>query len=285
MTTIGAVVVHHANFPGVLRTVTQIIAQGVPAHQLVVVDNSEDVLLAAALRKALPSDSLLEVTTNKGYGHAANLGAGSLLKLYPPLDYILVSSHETLPAPGAIPALEHALAADSTLGVVGPTLISESRASGSRVYWSQGGVLTRLLNEPRHVAHLAPVGEMPSGPVVRRAWLDGAFCLYRAAVLSRLRFRCDFFLYFEETDLHMRMQKAGYAAGWVPGACVEQSSNGAPPFLLGRNLQLFQHGHGTTMQRAWSVPAVILRRTARRLLGRGTPGEVSEILRGWVSAL
>jgi GT2 family glycosyltransferase len=285
MTTIGAVVVHHANYPTVLGTINRIIEQGIPSDRLVVVDNSEDATLVNELRRSLPNGTTLEVIENKGYGQAANYGTASLLKTNPLLDYILVSSHETVPAPGAIMALQHALEADPSLGVVGPTLMSGAQNPGPRVYWSHGGILTRFLNEPRHVAYLSPVGETLAGPVVRRAWLDGAFCLYRTAPLSAMQFRDDFFLYFEETELHTRMRKHGYTVGWVPDASVEQTSNGVPPFLLGKNLQLFQRLHGTTMQRICSVPAVIVRRSARRLLGRGKHGEVGEIVRGWISAL
>ena len=78
---------------------------------------------------------------------------------------------------------------------------------------------------------------------MRRAWLDGAFCLYRADLLRAMPFRTDFFLYFEETELHTRIRKAGYGVAWVPTASVEQSSTGVPPRLLGRNLQKYQHLH------------------------------------------
>jgi GT2 family glycosyltransferase len=286
MTTIGAIVVHHANYPTVLRTVDHIVGQGIPPGQLVVVDNSEDDSLADELRRALPSATMLEVIRNDGYGQAVNVGVSRLLKVNPLFDYIVVSSHETVPAPGAIAALEYALKTDPELGVVGPTLVSDGQVAGLQVYWSCGGALSRFLNEPRHIGYMSPLGTMPAvGPVVQREWLDGAFCLYRAAILTKLQFRSEFFLYFEETELHVRMRKAGHKVGWVPSAYVAQGSDGIPPFLLGRNLQLFQQMHGTRIQQLCTVPAVIMRRAARRLLGRGRSGEVGKIIRGWISAL
>jgi N-acetylglucosaminyl-diphospho-decaprenol L-rhamnosyltransferase len=285
MTTTGAVIVHHANYPTVLRTIDLIVEQGVAPERLVVVDNTEDPSIAESLRQALPSAAKLEIVDNQGYGPAVNIGVACLLEANPLVDYILVSSHETVPAPGAIVALEQALDADPVLGVVGPTLISESQDPASRICWSQGGILTRYLNEPRHVGYLTPLQSMPNGSVVRRAWLDGAFCLYRSAILRNMQFRSDFFLYYEETELHTRMRKQGYAIGWVPSACVEQSSDGVPTQLLGRNLQLFQQLHGTRTQRAFSVPTVIARRAARALIGRSRWNEVGQIARGWISAL
>lgn len=286
MTSTGAVVIHHLHFPAVLRTVDAIIAQGISPGHVVVVDNSEDLELLDELRKAVPNMVTVEAVSNKGYGQAANTGAARLLKMYPTLDYILVSSHETRPSSGAIPALQQALDDNCDLGVVGPTLISERQNADPQVYWSQGGTLTRVLNQPRHVGYLAPLdGDTLTGPVVLRAWLDGAFCIYRSDVLANMGFREEFFLYFEETDLHIRMGKSGHLVGWVPGARVEQSSAGVPPFLLGRNLQLFQQLHGNRVQRACAVPTVIATRAGRRLLGRGDPGEVRQIINGWVSAL
>jgi GT2 family glycosyltransferase len=283
MSTTGAIVVHHANYPIVLRTINLLIDQGIAPHRLVVIDNSEDPAITEQLRDSLPAACTLRTIDNAGYGDAVNVGASALLTNNAHVDYILVSSHETVPANGALPALELALDADTRLGVVGPTLISASD-SGARICWSMGGIFTRFLNEPRHAGYMSRLTTMPAGPVVQRAWLDGAFCLYRADVLFSMKFRTDFFLYYEETELHVRMRKRGYTIGWVPSSCVEQSSDGVPPFLLGRNLQLFQLLHGSQSHKLLSVPAVIARRVARRVLGRGQRGEVRAIIRGWMSA-
>ncbi len=268
----GAIVVHHRNFPDVLVTVTRLLDEGILPSLLVVIDNSDDPSLLLKLRAALPEQSTLEAVPNLGYGPAVNRGIETLLRLAPTLSYILVSTHETYPAEGVLDLLEQALDSDPSLAVVGPTLITTR--DQRTFYWSWGGIRSRLLNEPRHVGHEATIDEPLARSLTYRAWLDGAFCLYRARVLEETKFRDDFFLYFEETELHARLVKAGHTVGWVPAARVEQRSDGVPPFLLARNLQRFQRLHGSAIQRIITVPFVICRRTIRKLVRGGSHKEV-----------
>jgi GT2 family glycosyltransferase len=282
---LGILVIHHKNFPRVLETIGSLRAQA-PDAALLVVDNSEDPAVLAELTDALgPATDVLSVP-NGGYGDAANRGFAHLRERVPELEHVLVSTHEALPEPAAVDQLVAALDRDATLGVVGPALVHD--VAGERRIWSQGGYLTRWLNEPRHHgAGRAP--ERVSSTdlvVVPRAWVDGAFCLYRAEVFDRLQFRTDFFLYYEETDLHMRLAQAGYGVACVLSAVVAQESNGVPPYYLGRNLQLFEMAHGRRRHRLLSVPGIAARRAARRLLRRqGPPRELREIARGWWEAV
>lgn len=278
MSRTGAIVVHHRNFPMVLRTI-HLLAESIPPSCLIVVDNSDDPDMLALLRQELPNTIAIHAVPNRGYGAAVNFGADILLAGEPNLDYILVSTHETVPAKDAIILLQQALDDDPTLAVAGPSLVT--REGGCSVYWSHGGRLSRFLNEPRHVAPGVPVTTPLTGEVERRAWVDGAFCLYRAVVLAHTRFREDFFLYFEETELHTRLRRNGHQIGWVPAAIVEQSSDGIPPYLLARNLQRFQTLHGSLFQRALTVPIVILRRAIKKIARYDSKSEIGDLLRGW----
>jgi len=280
----GALVIHHHHYPRVLDTVGSIAAQLLPDDHLLVVDNSEDPGLAKALRASLPEGVELVITANAGYGAAANLGISHLLSRCPDLDYILVSTHEAIPRAGALAALKSALDGDSTLAAAGPTLITPQLNSEVSRYWSQGGILTRVLNNPRHVAHLEALNIEASLATTPRDWLDGAFCLYRADVVARMPFAIEFFLYFEETDLHCRMRKAGHSIAWIPSAVVEQSSAGIPPYYLGRNLQLFQSRNGNRVQRLITVPTALLRAGAAWALGRRDRADVALALRGWMDS-
>src|SRR4029077_456130 len=283
MTTTGAIIVHHRNFPNVLATVQRLLEEGILPSLLVVIDNSEDSFIASQLDLGLPESSTLEVMPNFGYGAAVNCGVRTLLKQMPQLDYILVSTHETLPAKGALKLLEQALTDDSSLAVVGPTLVTTQ--DKQPVYWSWGGMLSRMLNEPRHLGHKASINVPLANTVMYRSWVDGAFCLYRAGPLGAAKLREDFFLYFEETELHTRLIKIGYTVGWVPMAKVEQYSKGVPPFLFAQNLQRFQNLHGSILHRNITVPFIIGRRAIRNLLKGGPPKEIRELLSGWRSGI
>jgi N-acetylglucosaminyl-diphospho-decaprenol L-rhamnosyltransferase len=288
MKNLGVVVIHHKNFPRILETVEALRREGCFDANILVVDNSEAPDLFARLTAALPATINTTSIANEGYGAAANHGIAVLRERDPGLEFVLISTHEALPEPGAVGQLLMAIESDDRLGVVGPTLVHE--VDGQRRVWSKGGYLTAALHEPRHVGagDASPEAEAEGADVgvTRRSWVDGAFCLYRTAVFEALAFRTDFFLYFEETDLHARMVRQGYEIACVTAAVVEQQSDGIPPRLLGRNLQLFESAHGRWYHRAFTVPAIAARRAARKALRRdGPPHEVRLILQGWWEAV
>jgi N-acetylglucosaminyl-diphospho-decaprenol L-rhamnosyltransferase len=279
LTDVSCIVVHHRNFPTVLGAVDALVAAGVQREALLVVDNSEAPALTAALEQALPADVALITVANGGYGHAVNRGLDHLAATGAVRTYTLVATHEVEPRTDALAHLRNALRDDPTTGVAGPSLIDS--AGGGATFWSLGGELTRVLNHPKHVGWGSSVNAaLPSQPQPR-AWIDGACCLYVSSLFDAMRFREDLFLYFEENDLHRRICATGYGVVWVPQAFVGQSSAGVPPYLFGRNLQLFQATHGTRLQRRVSVPMMIARSATRRALRRGTRGEVRAMYRGW----
>lgn len=277
----GAIVVHHRNFPVVLGTVERIIAGGIEPSRVVVVDNSEDPPLLNRLIEAVPTDVRVIAEANRGYGHAVNVAVRALEEQS--LDFVVISTHEARPEPGAIDLLIRALDADATVGAVGPTLVTGE--PGESVIWSMGGHCTRVLNEPRHFGAGEPWdAAVTQRPAARRHWVDGAFVAYRYGVLCEHPLREDFFLYFEETDLHQRLRDAGLAVLWIPAAVVWQSSGGAPPYLLARNLQRYQRAHGTLLQAVVTVPWVILRAGIRKAARGGRSHQRRDMLRGWRDA-
>jgi N-acetylglucosaminyl-diphospho-decaprenol L-rhamnosyltransferase len=263
MRNIGCVVVHHNNYPGVLATVIAILAGGVRAENLILVDNSEDSQLTTMLEMNLPSEVRLLTQTNSGYGQAANAGVAALIDRPFPPECILVSTHEAIPDVDAISTMLQVMHSNSA-DVVGPTLVDG--ADSGRSVWSTGGEVSGILNMPFHTRVLKNVSGQ-SASCVDRVWLDGAFCLYRTDTLSTLGFSEDYFLYFEEVDLHMQIRKEGGRVIWASNARVSQVSSGIPAYYLTRNMILFQSRYGNMAQRAvapmYSMLRFILRSCAK----------------------
>ena len=252
---VGCVVVHHRNYPGVLTTLDAILEGGVPAEQVVLVDNSEDPKLAAVLQEEIPAGIRLLTQANLGYGHAANTGIHVLQSDPLRPKYILISTHETIPESDAISTMVQTLRVTGA-DVVGPTLI-DRECRGGRA-WSTGGELSRFLNIPFHT-RLELGAESYLWNPVERAWLDGAFCLYSADALESFAFSEQYLLYFEEVDLQIRIRRAGGKVMWVPSARVTQTSSGTPAYYLTRNMCIFQSYHGNAAQRALAPPYSLLR--------------------------
>lgn len=234
------IVVHHRNFPDVLDTVTDLLHQGIASTDILVVDNSGDRDLVLKLRSALPEGVQLEIVPNRGYGHAANAGLDAISRRSKLPSSVLISTHETRIREGSIAELAGHLEADEGLAAVGPLLVQREEPFA---IWSAGGKLSPLLRRPVHVL------SVPSTPSPRD-WLDGAFVLYRYAPLASRRFDELYEMYFEETDLHLKLSADGWRIAVVPTVVVAQSTNGTPPRYLGRNAFLFSHRHSGDLRLA-----------------------------------
>lgn len=278
---VGCVVVHHKNYPGVLNTVSAILAQGVPANQVVFVDNSEDPDLAARIRTELTPGVRFLTQVNLGYGHAANIGIRTLQSDSPCPKYILISTHEAIPEPNAISAMRQTMVV-TRAAVVGPTLIGHQGSTDK--IWSTGGELSRILNIPFHT-RLGPAVGCRSSEPVERAWLDGAFCLYLADALASLAFREEYFLYFEEVDLHLRIEKWGGRVMWTPTARVSQVPSGTPAYYLTRNMHIFQFWQGNDAQRLVTPIYALLRLALRASVKDRRISVFRDMWRGFLDGL
>ncbi|PKW27182.1 glycosyltransferase [Phycicoccus duodecadis] len=265
---LSAIIVHHRRPDDLLATVASVLDAGVPAERVLVVDNSEDPAVMARLTAAAAADRWrVAFTANHGYGAAVNHG----VRLQSPgTPFTLVLTHETQCAAGDLCKMVEVLRLHPTVSVVGPATLRQGEA-----VWSRGGYLTPHLLFPRH--HLGTAHARSHATDVD--WVDGAIAVYRTAVLEDLRFREDFFLYMEETELHTRMRHCGWRVVTATDTSATQTTSGMPAFWACRNTVLFQAAHGTRLSRA-ITPWFVLLRTAVVHLIEKEPKALGEAWRG-----
>ncbi len=259
---VAAVVVHHRRFPEVLQTVRSLVDAGVGEDSLVVVDNSELPAVAERLDESARGWRVHHMP-NRGYGAAANAGAA----LLPQSDVVLVVTHEVRIDAGSLARLVKTVISEPDVAAAGPALLLAEDGT----VWSRGGLLTRRLRLPLQI-----VKEEPEAAAVHEVdWLDGACVAYRTAVLADNPFREDFFLYFEETELHARMRERGWRVVTVDDAVASQSTGGMPTYWGCRNVVLFQRAHGTRWSRVAAPPYFTARMMGIAALERDWTGLVA----------
>lgn len=275
---LSCIVVHFQSTATLSATLAALQAARVRNASTVVVDNSMSDHASESARAIADSAGCLFLRVdNRGYAAAANSGLHFLASQGLRTELVLLSTHESLPEPDAVEKLMVAFQTDPAIAVAGPQLFN-SGTVGSEI-WSSGGRLSSVLKRPRH--HTAKLDVQ--GAPVDRAWLDGAFTLYETAVLEQQRLDEAYFLYFEETDLHVRLARLGRRVVVVPGAHASQSSNGIPPRLLGRNLFLFEAKLFSSWQGRLAVGLEAGRSLTRKLLTkRGEWADSANIVRGWL---
>lgn len=200
------------------RCLDSLAAQGV--LEVFVVDNgSTDGTVELLRERGIPHLTLPE---NRGFAVAMDLGVE---RTTAPL--VLALNADTELEPGAVAAMAAALAAEPGRGGVAP-LILQVEGDGrdinrARVY-SAGQGLTR---DGRGV-ELGAGGPRGPGTTLAREIFGacGAACLLRRELFTQLGgYDRDFFSFFEDVDLNVRAQIAGWSFAYAPEAVVWHLGN------------------------------------------------------------
>jgi len=193
--------------------------QGVELELLVVDNGSGDGSVALLEREGVPH---LALPRNAGFAAAVNLGVSRTRS-----PQVLVLNADTVLEPGAVGALAAALAADPALGGVQPRLLQlgpEPADVATADLYSAGQALTR---DGRAL-------EVGAGEPQRPQWLRrrevfgvcGAACLLRRQLFDQLGgYDERYFAFYEDVDLNLRAQIAGWGFAYEPDAVVWHVGN------------------------------------------------------------
>jgi GT2 family glycosyltransferase len=282
-----AVVIPSWNSADLLPALLDSIAAGGEEVELLVVDNgSRDGTLELLRERGIEHVAL---PRNVGFAAAMNSGVDATAA-----EFVLGLNADTVVVPGAIAALAAALAADPGLGGVQPRILQlESDRPGdpaaARLY-SAGMALTR---DGRAVEIGA--GERQSPETLRRREVFGgcgAACLLRRELFTELGgYERSFFAFYEDVDLNVRAQIAGWRFDYVPEAVVWHVGNASwlaeAPRPNAWNARLVARNRIVTQARFMPVTAVprILAVEAGSLLRAARQGRFGATMRGKLEGL
>lgn len=191
--------------------------------EVLIVDNDSSDGSPAMIEAEFPQVRLLRSATNLGFGAANNLALEQARGRY----FVLLNSDAFL-HPGALAlAIEH-MDADPACGLGGCRLIGRdgSWQPSSRSFPSihQDAIvlsgLAARYPRSRFFGHFDRTWADQSQPAAVD-WVPGAFSIVRPEALARAGlFDPIFFLYYEEVDLCLRIQRAGYTVQYWPDIVV-----------------------------------------------------------------
>jgi N-acetylglucosaminyl-diphospho-decaprenol L-rhamnosyltransferase len=223
-----AVVVYYRTPVALATCVAALAAQGLPADQIVVVDNAaaEDGRYAPPL----PNQGCRWVRseTNCGFGAACNLGA--LGRRRP---FLLFLNADVNLMTGGLEALVRRARSDPTVGVVGPRIydaVGEIELNARRFPRLRTGLLGRASRLTRVLRKLGVVpGDLAGATqgAVRVDWVSGACMLVRReAFLAVGGFDEQYWMYWEDADLCKRLADQGWST-WFESAAVARHATGS----------------------------------------------------------
>jgi len=251
--------------------------------RVLVCDNGSVDDTPAAVRSAYPSVEVLELGYNRGFAGGAN--AGLRYALAAGAEYVLALNNDTFVEPTMIERLVEAAAPD--VGIVAPLIYY---ATAPDTIWSAGGVRSRWTLEQIHdLRGQRDTGIWPS--TLKRDFAPGCAMLLSRVVLETVGlFDERFFMYYEDSDLCLRVRRAGHRILLVPAAHmwhkVATSSGGigssAERYAMARSSVLFFRKHVRGWQ--WAIVAPFrlgsAAKTTARLLWRGRPAAALAYWRG-----
>jgi len=199
-----------------------------------------------AFRDALPvshgTTILLKSSTNLGFTGGNNLGIRLALQKFD-FDYIWLLNSDCVPDKKALEELLILAMSDPKIGVVGSKLLFFSK---KQIIQAAGGA---LLFPKKGLAKLVGYGETDHGQwdkPIKLDYISGASMLIKKeALLKAGLFLEDYFLYWEDADLSIQIQRAGYqlAYAWKSMVFHKQESIFQPKLIsdyyISRNTPLF----------------------------------------------
>lgn len=181
--------------------------------EVVLADNGSSDGSPARVQGAFPDIRLLRLGANLGFGTANNRAAAEAVG-----DYLLLLNSDAWPRPGTVDILRRHLDENETLGLVAPRLVYPD--GSPQFNWAPttsviGETIQRVRNlfEPFPWVHrLRPA---------TGGWFTAACALLRREAFEAVGgFDEDFFLYFEDVDLSLRLRRAGWGLTEVDAEAV-----------------------------------------------------------------
>ncbi len=230
--------------------------------EVLLVDNASTDGSLELVKQHFPRVRILEQEGNLGFAAANNLAAAAAGG-----DALLLLNADAWLEEGALDQLAGALDRDSQLALVAPRLLYPG---GSLQFsWSPArGVVGEFLQQLRNSfeGHSWVHGRLAwaAGRVVGRNWFTAACVLVRTTAFREVGgFDERFFMYFEDVDLCLRFERAGWRLGEEPRAVARHeggfSRNGEVDAIYRPSQLLYYRLH----RPAWEA-AFIERRLRRR---------------------
>ena len=182
--------------------------------RILVVDNGSTDGSQTAVRREFPEAGLIENGRNLGFGEGNNIGMRAAMA--EGATYVALLNQDARADRKWIESLVHAAEADATIGAVGSRILLDSHPG----LLNSTGVLVNLSGCAWDRGFARADGAAWRQPTEILAASGGAMLLRVEALRHAGLFDADYFAYFEDLDLGVRLWEAGYRVVYSPDAEV-----------------------------------------------------------------
>lgn len=156
---------------------------------------------------------IVEINKNVGFGKAHNFGAGKSRG-----EFILFLNPDTKVPGGAVEKMLSVFEMDEEIGIVGPLLVDGENDIQPDCFGSRKTPLSII--GKKIFSEIAP-GDLPPRGIFETDWVSGGAMMIRKDVFEQTGgFDENYFMYFEDADLCLRVKKAGYKVAVNPAVRI-----------------------------------------------------------------
>lgn len=270
--TVVIVVVEHNGLRDTTACVDSLLRLDYPAARVVVVDNGSDADETTVLSERYgEAVHVLRAERNDGYGAGANIGIRWASSVE--AEFIWLLNNDTIVERDSLSRLVDAVTTDPAIGIASPQIAAPEGPDAPLGVWYAGGTLSLARARTQHLT----VRLAPAAKVVDTKFVTGCAPLMRLKMLHEIGlFWESLFLFWEDTDLLLRAQAAGWRTCVVPAAWIFHRVHGSTPDSVVdrfhfRNALIVVCRNGTALQTVLAVAstgAVVGRLWAAALFGR-----------------
>jgi len=213
---VGAVILTWNSAAVISDCVSSVLASDLQM-KVCVVDNGSTDGTPELVARSFPDVELIQTGENLGYAGGNNVGIAELLRRG--IEYVFVLNPDAVVEPATVGRLLARADADHDLAAVSPVI---TYRDSDRI-WYGGSEIDWRTGETKHSWEGRELGSVPVAEFTQR--FCGCAALLRSSALERVGlFDERFFLYFEDTELSVRLQKAGFKIG-VESSAVCRHAN------------------------------------------------------------
>jgi len=181
--------------------------------EIIVVDNGSDQKIEASISKEYPTVTLIRLEENQGFAAGNNRGFERARG-----EYLSLINNDATAHPGWISSMVETAESDPLIGAIASIVIDSNYPD----VLDSCGVGIAYDGMSRQVMRGKPVPVLDSPQEV--LLFSGCACLIRKSALAETGpFDEEFFAYCEDTDLGLRLRRAGWRIVVAPGAYVDHA--------------------------------------------------------------
>lgn len=228
------VIVTFNNAKTIARCLASVVSQ--KDTQAMVIDNHSTDRTVEIVKQQFKKVEVVLLPKNSGYAGGNNIGIEKALAQG--ADYVLILNPDTVLEKGVIEKLVRAAKERMGKGVFGPQILCEDK----KHIWSAGGALDTKRYTAQLVDFQKDAGSKKS--MQEHDFISGTCMLLPQKLLQTgLRFREQYFLYYEDVEFCLRARMRGFPSIIVPSASIVHSETSQTfplkNYYLARNHLLF----------------------------------------------